>query len=102
MSILRVYKMTAMAGRASDLLGALQTLAARLSSLDGNEGIELLANLDDPQNYMLIERWRSAESQQTAGALLGKEVFAGIAPLLSGRPEAASLQPVGAWKTGGE
>jgi quinol monooxygenase YgiN len=89
--------MVARPDRADDLLKALQVLATRLSSLDGSEGIEVLADTDDPQVYIFIERWRSTESQKAAGALLGKEAFAAIGATLSRPPDSANLRVVGGW-----
>ncbi len=94
MTILRHYKMTAVAGRGDDLRAALDDLAEQVRPLPGCEGVRLYADPDDPLTWVFIEDWRSLDDHKAAGRALGKEAFAAVAAVLSGPPEGRYLEAV--------
>jgi quinol monooxygenase YgiN len=91
MSYIRTYRMTARDGEGSALLAEIAALLAKVEVLDGCEGVELLQDAANPEIYVLLERWNSAEAHQLGGKLLGREAFAPIMAVLACPPEAASL-----------
>ncbi|MDT0509723.1 antibiotic biosynthesis monooxygenase family protein [Novosphingobium sp. MMS21-SN21R] len=94
-AFLRLYRMTAHESEGPALRAALETLAAQVQRIEGCEGTELLQDCDKPDQFVLLERWTSAEAHKAGGKLLGKEAFAPVMAALAGPPEAASLNALG-------
>jgi len=94
MPIRKIYTLKAAPDRAPDLLRALRILAEKLTPLEGNQGVEILANVDDQEIYVFVEHWATSEAQKAAGALLGRAAFADIGPTLDSPPVTATLTPV--------
>ncbi|MES2301141.1 MAG: antibiotic biosynthesis monooxygenase family protein [Pseudomonadota bacterium] len=88
---LRLYRMTAHESEGPALRAALETLAAKVQLIDGCKGTELLQDCDKPDQFVLLERWTSAEAHAAGGKRLGKEAFAPVMAALALPPEATSL-----------
>lgn len=97
MAIRRVYQLVAAPGLSDDLRRALYALGEKLAPLGGNEGVEILVDIDNADAYTFIERWSSVDSQKAAGAALGKAAFSDIGPTLGSTPQSASLALIKAW-----
>jgi quinol monooxygenase YgiN len=92
MSIARHYRMQAAAGQGEAVLAALQGLAAALQAIPGFIGADLLRDLDDPDQFVFIEKWASVEAHKAGGPSLPKPVFAGLMAALAGKPQGAYLE----------
>lgn len=88
----RLYRMTARDTEGATLQAALEALAAKVRLIEGCTGTELLQDSDRPDQFVLLERWTSAEAHKAGGKLLGKDAFAAVMAVLAGPPEGVSLQ----------
>lgn len=66
MTIVRVNEFTAAAGKAVELFSFLQTLVPYIQGAEGCLSCELLKHHEQPDAFMIIERWDSIEHHQLA------------------------------------
>lgn len=83
MAVARVYRMKAAQGQGDGLGAALQRLIDALQGLPGMQGVEMLRDIDKPEEYLFIEKWDSAEAHKESGALVPKEAFAPVLDALA-------------------
>lgn len=78
MAIVHSYTMTARDGKETDLLSALEDLAAAARAIAGSQGAMVLQDRKEPQTFLLLEMWDSEESRGAAGKQLPREVMARV------------------------
>ena len=64
MSVIQVVKLQAMQGKADELLPMLDAGRGVALASDGCEGFDVIRSQDEPENFMLIERWASEDQHQ--------------------------------------
>jgi quinol monooxygenase YgiN len=66
MTIVRVNEFTAASGKSAELFDFLQKLVPYISDSEGCHCCELLKHHEQPDQFMIIERWDSIENHQLA------------------------------------
>ena len=92
MTIARMYRMTAAAGREEALGAAIVGLADLVRPQPGCEGIELLRDSDAPGSFVFIEKWQSIETHKACLGNLPRDVLAPVMAELAGSPEGRYLE----------
>jgi quinol monooxygenase YgiN len=89
MTIARIYKMSAAAGKEQELLDALCALERVVRQLKECLGVELLRDCKQPNQFLFIEKWPSVEAHKMAGASLPRDSFTAVKNALAAPPEAS-------------
>ncbi len=87
--ITRVGQIAAAEGKGDALFTFLQSLTSYISGSDGCLGYEVLRNRDAPEQFVVIERWESAEAHQSSLSNYPKEAMQEAMTLVGGQPTAA-------------
>ncbi|HKR18390.1 MAG TPA: antibiotic biosynthesis monooxygenase [Rhizorhapis sp.] len=91
MAVARHYHLKAADGKAGGLAAALSQLAGALVSLPGFAGAEIPVRADQPDPFVFVEKWTSAEAHKDSAPHMPKAVMASIMSAISGRPEVVEL-----------
>ncbi len=84
--LVRIYNLTAREGGATELLSALDRLAASVRSLAGCCGAEILQDTGTPERVLFIERWGSADAYAESASGFPKRVLADVMAALVEKP----------------
>lgn len=87
MTIARVYRMTAAAGKEQALADALVAFIPVVSAVPGCSGAEALRDCDAASRFLFIEKWTSIDAHKAAGSHLPKDALAGVMGALGAPPE---------------
>jgi quinol monooxygenase YgiN len=86
--------MTAAADKGTALADALTKIAAIAEKLPGCEGVQILRDIESPQNFVLIEKWISVEAHKAGLSSFPKEALAPLSTALAAPPEGAYFDHV--------
>jgi len=89
MTIARIYRMQAAAGRGDELALALADLVSVVSAIAGCQGADLIRETDAPEQFLFIEKWVSIVAHQAGAAALPKGSFSAIGAALAAPPQSA-------------
>jgi quinol monooxygenase YgiN len=89
MTIARIYRMRAAAGRGDELAQALAALVSVVTGIAGCHGCDLIRETDAPEQFLFIEKWESIEAHKAGGAALPKGSFSAVGAALAGPPDSA-------------
>ena len=64
MSVAVIYNFRAVEGKAGELLTLLLQGRDFAATVDGSEGFDVFQGLDDPNQFVMVERWATAEARQ--------------------------------------
>lgn len=73
---------------------ALNDLARILAPLDGVLNVDLGQDVDEPERFILIERWHSEASYTQGSQLIDESAFKAVFAQLDAHPELATLASV--------
>jgi len=87
MTIAAILEITARPGRRDDALGALIPALTATRAHRGNLGVDVLLD-DDPDRFLLVERWASAADNEAyqAWRQTPEGAIAGLGEVLAGPP----------------
>jgi quinol monooxygenase YgiN len=91
MTIARLYRMTAATGKEDALAQALQDAAGLVAAVPGNEGVEVLRDVDAPGSFVFIEKWATIAHHTAAPDHLPKGGLDAVMAALAGPPDGAYL-----------
>ena len=87
MPITVLLQLTAKPGEGDALAAALDAFLPDTRAFEGSLGVEELRDLDNRDNLVVLERWRSRDDQAAYSAWRAEQGALGsIAELLAGRP----------------
>lgn len=91
MAVARHYVMIAKEGEDSSLKAALTALAAKVSPIEGCEGVEMMQDTRTPTYFVFIERWISTEAHKAGSKALGREALDDVMAALAEPPQGRYL-----------
>jgi len=91
MTVARLYRMTAAAGKEDALAAALKDAALLVAKVPGSEGVEVLQDVDAPGQFVFIEKWTTVEHHKAAPEHLPKGGLDAVMAAMAGPPEGAYL-----------
>ena len=83
MAVARIYRMTCAPGRREELRGALEALAGVLREIEGLQSVSVLRDVEQPDDFVFVEKWASVQVQKRGGNLLPKQAFARVMAALA-------------------
>lgn len=89
MTVGRIYRMIAGAGKEQELADELVRLRPLVRALPGSQGVEVYRDRDDRSRFLLVEKWESVAYHEQALASLPPEALGALMQKLAGPPEAA-------------
>ncbi len=89
MTIARIYRMRAAAGRGDELARALASLVATVTGIAGCHGADVIRETDVPEQFLFIEKWESIEAHKAGAAALPKGSFSAVGAAIAAPPESA-------------
>jgi quinol monooxygenase YgiN len=93
-AVARIYRMSCAPGRREELLGALEALAGALGEMEGLQRVSVLSDVEQPDDFLFIEKWVSVEVQKSSGKSLPKQALARVIAALADKPCGSSFQYV--------
>lgn len=94
MAVARIYRMTCAPGRREELRGALEALAGVLREIEGLQSVSVLRDVEQPDDFVFVEKWASVQVQKRGGNLLPKQAFARVMAALADKPHGRSFEYV--------
>ena len=94
MAVARIYRMTCAPGRREELRGALEALAGVLREIEGLQSVSVLRDVEQPDDFVFVEKWASLQVQKRGGNLLPKQAFARVMAALADKPHGRSFEYV--------
>jgi quinol monooxygenase YgiN len=91
MTVARLYRMTAAAGKEDALAAALAGAALLVAKVPGSEGVEILRDVEATGSFVFIEKWTSIEHHKGARDHLPKGGLDAVMAALAGPPDGAYL-----------
>jgi quinol monooxygenase YgiN len=86
-SIVRAYRLNAVAGNESGLEQAAFALADAIRPLPGCEGVLVLQDDAAAQRYIFVEIYADAAAHQASAGQVPKALFAGLMAAIDGAPQ---------------
>ncbi|MBT8471512.1 MAG: antibiotic biosynthesis monooxygenase [Marinicaulis sp.] len=86
MTVSRINKFTAQAGKGDALVAALREVLPAMKAADGFLSYTILQGTPDTDAVAVIEVWDSIEAHKAAAALIPPQDFQKIMPLLASPP----------------
>jgi len=93
-AVARIYRMTCAPGRREELRGALEALAGVLREIEGLQSVSVLRDVEQPDDFVFVEKWASVQVQKRGGNLLPKQAFARVMAALADKPHGRSFKYV--------
>jgi quinol monooxygenase YgiN len=91
MTVARLYRMTAAAGKEDALASALKEAALIIAKVPGSEGIEVLQDAEAPDRFVFIEKWTSIDHHKAAPEHLPKGGLDAVMAAMAGPPDGVYL-----------
>jgi quinol monooxygenase YgiN len=91
-AVARIYRMSCAPGRREELHGALEALAGALKEMEGLQSVSVLRDVEQPDNFVFVERWASVQVQKSSGESLPKQAFARVFAALADKPRGSSFE----------
>lgn len=66
MTITRINEFTAKDGKGDEMLAYLHSLVPYISGCDGCEFCEVMSATEDPNSFMILEKWTSIDAHKAA------------------------------------
>jgi heme oxygenase (mycobilin-producing) len=85
-AVARIYWMNCAPGRREELRGALEALARALREIEGVESVSVLRDVEQPDDFVFVEKWDSVQAQKNSAQSLPKQAFARVIATLADRP----------------
>ncbi len=92
MAVARIYRMSCAPGRREELRGALEALAGALREIEGVQSVSVLRNVEQPDDFVFVEKWPSVQAQKSSGKSLPKQAFARVIATLADKPYGRSFE----------
>lgn len=89
MQVTRINEFQAADGKAEELWAFLQSLIPYISASPGCISCEALRNEEDPQLFVVLEKWASAAQHRASIAAYPKEKMLAVMPLFGAAPKGA-------------
>lgn len=89
MTVGRIYRMIADAGKEEELADELVRLRPLIRAMPGSQGVEAYRDRADSSRFLFIEKWESVAHHEQALASLPPEALDTLMGKLAGPPEAA-------------
>jgi quinol monooxygenase YgiN len=93
-AVARIYRMSCAPGRREELCGALEALAGALREIEGLQSVSVLRDVEQPDDFVFVEKWASVQVQKSGGRLVCKQVFARVMAALADKPHGRSFEYV--------
>jgi len=87
MSVARVYRIKAAAGKETELAKAIEQLADVVRAAEGCEGLTLLQDKEEPADFLFIEKWASVEHHKRALESMPPGTLDPVGAAMAGPPE---------------
>ena len=94
MAVARIYRMSCAPGRREELRGALEALAGALREIEGLQSVSVLRDVEQPDDFVFVEKWASVEVQKSSGKSVPKQAFAQVMAALADKPHGRSFEYV--------
>jgi quinol monooxygenase YgiN len=85
-AIALVYGLSCAPERSEELRGALEALAAALSKIDGLRSVSVLRDVEQPDDFVFVEKWASVQAQERGGTSLPEQALARVMAALAAKP----------------
>ena len=92
MAVARIYRMSCGPGRREELHGALEALAGALREIEGLQSVSVLRDVEQPDDFLFVEKWASVQAQKSSGKSLPKQAFARVMAALADKPYGRSFE----------
>jgi quinol monooxygenase YgiN len=73
-------------GRREELRGALEALAGALGEIEGLQSVSVLRDVEQPDDFVFVEKWTSIQVQENSGKSVPKQVVARVMAALADKP----------------
>jgi heme oxygenase (mycobilin-producing) len=87
MSVARVYRIKATAGKEDALASAIEGLAKVVRAAEGCESAFLLRSHEDSADFLFIEKWASIDHHRKVLETLGPDVLDPVGAAMAGPPD---------------
>ena len=94
MAVAVIYRMSCTPGRGEELRGALEALAAALKEIEGLQSVSVLRAIEQPDDFIFVEKWASVQAQKNSGKSFPKQAFARVMAALADKPCGRSFEYV--------
>jgi quinol monooxygenase YgiN len=85
-AVARIYRMSCAPGGREELRGALEALAGALGEIDGLQSVSVLRDVEQPDDFVFVEKWTSIQVQENSGKSVPKQVVARVMAALADKP----------------
>jgi quinol monooxygenase YgiN len=93
-AVARIYRMSCASGRGEELRVALEALAGALREIEGLQSVSVLRDVEQPDDFVFIEKWASLQVQKSSGKSVSKQAFARVIAALADSPRGKSFEYV--------
>jgi quinol monooxygenase YgiN len=87
MSVARVYRIKALAGKQAELAKAIEGLADWVRAADGCEGLILLQNTEAQAEFLFIEKWVTIDHHRRALEAMPPSTLEPLGAVMEGPPD---------------
>ena len=94
MAVARIYRMSCAPGRREELRGALEALAGALGEIEGLQSVSVLRDVEQPDDFVFVEKWTSVQVQESSGKSVPKQAVARVMAALADKPCGRSFEYV--------
>jgi quinol monooxygenase YgiN len=85
-AVARIYRMSCAPGRREELRGALEALAGALGEIEGLQSVSVLRDVEQPDDFVFVEKWTSIQVQESSGKSVPKQAVAQVMAALADKP----------------
>jgi len=93
-AVARIYRMSCAPGRREELRGALEALAGALGEIEGLQSVSVLRDVEQPDDFVFVEKWTSVQVQESSGKSVHKQAVARVMAALADKPCGRSFEYV--------
>jgi len=93
-AVARIYRMSCAPGRREELRGALEALAGALGEIEGLQSVSVLRDVEQPDDFVFVEKWTSVQVQESSGKSVPKQAVARVMAALADKPCGRSFEYV--------
>ena len=94
MAVAVIYRMSCASGRREELRDALEALAGAPREIEGLQSVSVLREVEQPDDFVFVEKWASVQAQKSSGKSLPKQAFARVMAALADKPCGRSFEYV--------
>ena len=92
MAVAHIYRMSCAPGRREELRGALEALAEALRKVEGLQSVSVLRDVEQPDDFVFVEKWASIQVQRNSAKFVPKQGFARVMAALADKPCGKSFE----------